>query len=393
MDLTLTKPVFLSLLISLFGASVPPARANSLECVYPYFEFERGKNSSIVRWGLIDRTGSVLVPARFDAIGGTTGAFGYADGMGFRDPLIPVEVGGKWGYADRSGSLVVPAKYDEARRFAEGLALVELGDACGYIDSTGTEVVPLRFTNCSDFSEGLASASVADEERTGFIDRTGRWAIKPQFLMAEGFREGRAVVVVGDEGDLLEIMTWTGGHYRYIDKTGRFAFKEKFDKASSFSEGFARVRRDGRFAFIDQAGKVVIKSGFIDAAGFSEGLAPVSISKEMETADEYGYIDRQGSMVIAPRKWVAMPFRDGLAVVRPREKVKNQVGEVYELTERELGPPAYIDPTGRTAVAVEGARTLHPFIGELAWVGLEDGRWGYIDRTGRFAWGPKPKPF
>ena len=389
-----TKPVFVTLLISLLAASAPGADADSLDYVYPYFEFERGKNAPIVRWGLIDRTGRVLVPAKFDAIEGTAAAFGYGDAMGLRGPLMPVEVGGKWGYADGTGTLIVPAKYDRAGRFTEGLASVELDDACGYIDSAGTEVVPLQFTFCSDFSEGLADVRSAEEKKAGFIDRTGRWVIKPEFLMADGFREGKAVVVVGDEEDAMEILAWTGGHYRFIDKTGRFAFNGKFDKAHSFSEGLACVLMRGKFGYIDHTGNTAIKPRFVAAGAFSSGLASVSTSDEFETADEYGYIDRLGAMVIAPRKWAAMSFRDGLAVVRPSESGKKlHQGSAYELTQKALGPPVYIDSTGRTALQVEGGRTLHSFIGGLAWVGLEDGRWGYIDRAGVFVWGPTPNPY
>ena len=56
-----------------------------------------------------------------------------------------VEKNGKRGYIDKTGSEVVPCKYDKAFGFSEGLAKVKKSGKYGFIDKTGREVVPFIY--------------------------------------------------------------------------------------------------------------------------------------------------------------------------------------------------------------------------------------------------------
>jgi hypothetical protein len=86
----------------------------------------------------------------------------------------------------------------------------------------------------------------------------------------------------------------------------------------------------------------------------------------------WGYIDRAGRFVIAPKFDDAWDFSDGLARVERRGRV------------------GYIDRRGRFVVPA----TFHwgqTFTRGLARAGTEH-LWGYINRAGRYVWRPSDAP-
>ena len=54
--------------------------------------------------------------------------------------FAPVVINEKWGYIDRSGKMVIPAKYDDAGSFTDGRASVELNGRTFTIDRSGREI-------------------------------------------------------------------------------------------------------------------------------------------------------------------------------------------------------------------------------------------------------------
>jgi hypothetical protein len=99
---------------------------------------------------------------------------------------------------------------------------------------------------------------------------------------------------------------------------------------SDFVDGLTPWLSNGKYGYIDQSGKTVISPQFDLPGSFSEGLAPVMIDKK------WGYINNTGAWIVRPEFSTAKPFHHGLA-------------QVF----------------------------------------YKDGRNGYIDRNGKFVWGPK----
>lgn len=91
----------------------------------------------------------------------------------------------------------------------------------------------------------------------------------------------------------------------------------------------AKVKIDDRWGFIDTAGRKVVRPEYKDADDFKEGLGRVKTSDK-----KWGYVNKSGTIVIKPVFESADPFVDGLALVE------------------------------------------------------FDGKKGYIDRSGKFVWGP-----
>jgi hypothetical protein len=113
----------------------------------------------------------------------------------------------------------------------------------------------------------------------------------------------------------------------------------KWDGAFPFSGGLAAVNKGGRvkrvpaprieggkWGYVDREGNVVIPPRYDFPGKFTEGLAPVNVGGL--AGGKWGYIDNTGRTAIEPRFDEAAEFLDGLARVK--------VG----------GKPGYIDRKG-----------------------------------------------
>jgi hypothetical protein len=126
-----------------------------------------------------------------------------------------------------------------------------------------------------------------------------------------------------------------------------------------------RVLRDGKWGYVDRSGRVVIAPRFDRADRFSDGLAAVQDGAVL------GYVDASGRLALVPEHAPAgllhSPFSSGLAVVR--------VGQRY----------GYMDRTGKLAIPARYT-TAGDFSEGFAMACDTDGC-GYIRPNGRGAVG------
>jgi hypothetical protein len=325
------------------------------------------------KFGFIERTGRVVITPQFDSANE------------FHEGLALVTANGRKLFIDSAGKTVITPQFDIVHNFSEGLAAVNIGETripniglianpgkWGYIDKTGKLAIPLKFTHAEDFSEGLAA--VTDGDRGGFIDHTGKILFEVPLDVTLGFHEG----VVGV---LLK------GTITYFDRAGKkLLISTDFGpKSNSFSEGLLPVETKGKWGFVDKNGRLVIDPQFEDASDFSDGLAPVKIHSEETTwcppdasgsrsgfTMKWGYIDKTGKLIIPAQFESAAPFSEGLAVIHNCEQA------------------FFIDKTGKIVVS-GNFRYASSFFGGLARVetmSKEGLLSGLIDRTGQFVWGP-----
>jgi hypothetical protein len=88
------------------------------------------------------------------------------DGLGAKSPGPFL-----YGVIDKSGSFVIPPKYSlMGTTFADGVLKVGQGDEtlsqCGYINKSGEEVIPLAFQGAADFRHGIAAVFLNDPALT-----------------------------------------------------------------------------------------------------------------------------------------------------------------------------------------------------------------------------------
>ncbi|MFL5262622.1 MAG: WG repeat-containing protein [Anaeromyxobacteraceae bacterium] len=186
----------------------------------------------------------------------------------------------------------------------------------------------------------------------GYVDRAGRVVVAPRFEAAARFSEGLAAVV-------LE------GKHCYVDVTGRVVLAPEQEPAGphhrSFASGRAAVRSGAAIGFIDRSGKLAIPARFTSADDFSEGLAFACAERGC------GYVDRAGTPV-SPALLGAAPLRDGIAGVWIGKG--KMTGKRYALYDARRGVlPGDYESVGRMSEGLVAVRY--------------QGRWGYVDRTGR----------
>lgn len=288
------------------------------------------------KWGFIDRTGKMVIAPQFNPWQEQFNAY-FSEGL-VAINLTSAKVQGKegndargtrWGFADKTGKIVIPAKFEgdyyAPPHFSDGLAVIGgtfigttiatfgVHNKFGYIDKTGTLVIPQKYDEAYDFFEGMASVRIG--EKYGFIDKTGKLVIAAMYDSPSYFKDGVAVVEINK----LSFV---------IDKNNKKVFDQGYLHLGTFYEGLARFEVDGRIGFIDSKGNVKIKPAFeygspesIRLMYFSEGLCHFEEVNDAARNNRnlfygrYGYINKDGKVMIPAQFNYAGPFKNGIAVV------------------------------------------------------------------------------
>lgn len=329
------------------------------------------------KWGFIDDTGKVIVPAQYKNYGELS------------EGLIAVHNGEKWGFIDTTGKVVIDFQFDDPLsitqnnpKFSEGLACVQIAakhkakdtwNRYGYIDKSGKFVIPPVYKHAYDFSDGLAVVLIGG--RHGYINKAGSVVIKPQLYVGHNFSDGLSAMAVPGRNDTYK--------WGYIDKAGKVVIRPQFEWATDFHEGHAAVRIKGKWGFIDKNGKIVVQPVYDKVGNFNDGLAAVAISDTPLNPGEtfhkgrWGYVDKSGSLVIPLRFVEAKQFSEGLACVKFEDPASplSSIG-------------GYIDRTGKTIIAPQ-FRYCTEFERGIAWVGFagESGlESGLMNKAGKIIW-------
>ena len=358
--------------------------------------------------GVIDRSGSWVLPPEYTLISGQSGDWfgGKDDGIwlvtqwssgnaleGFFDIPSGTFSGLKWyavwhwcsdsrlipvidqetylaGYANRStGELVIPYLYYEVdpANFNDGVATVAQSDEDGFeitpwhlINEQG-ETIPLPEGYQSDYANDFSCgriAVVSPEGLWGYADREGQIVIPAQYGYAYQFCDGFAEVAFpeGDQG--------------YIDVDGN-VLARGFANTFSFRNGYAEVWLSGHNAF-DKVTAWINTEGEIVPFMDSDRFAPISPDRIwMRTGKEYSspyhLLDGEGNILTDEPVWLmemeSWSFDEGLQAVRNAE-----------------GKWGYINLQGDVVIPCM-YNAAYAFDGALAKVRLGD-QVGYIDQAG-----------
>jgi len=140
------------------------------------------------KWGYTDRTGKIVIAPQFED------AEDFSEGLapvkihGDETVWCPRDESGnragftmRWGYIDKTGKLIIPAQFESAAPFSEGLAVIHQCGKAFFIDKRARTVIQGDFNYASSFSGGLARV---DEVKNGvsiskYIDKEGKIVWKP----------------------------------------------------------------------------------------------------------------------------------------------------------------------------------------------------------------------
>jgi hypothetical protein len=243
-----------------------------------------------------------------------------------------------WGYVDSSCKLVIPASFDRAKEFSQGLAAVCIDEKWGYINKTGRVVIKPIFDEAEKFSEGLATVALHD--KTGCIDRTGKFVLEPIFDEVYATSEGVTVArktasqnassridqsYFDEHGHLLFTKTINALQLKYMVmehgcpsiKLGNNGFRDLGVRDNpSFSDGLAVLQVGPKYGYMDKSGSVVIAPQYDYAFPFSDGMAAVY---QDDNGGRIAFIDKRGHQITPYNFTYALPFSEGFAVVRENE--------------------------------------------------------------------------
>lgn len=281
--------------------------------------------------------------------------------------LYPVTVrtssGNKWGYIDERGRMVIPPQFEYAFDFQNnGLAVVQPHDKQGVIDASGRYVVQPVYDSVSRFSEGLAT--IGSGQGYEVIDERGHVLTPKAYDFIGHYRNGRAVFMQsGEDGQ---------SRYGYLDNRGQEIIPARYLEANDFTDGVAVVKLAERsYALIDRNGGQLAAYPYAYVGNPGDGLLPFQADEN----GKYGYIDEKGTVVLSPQFTVALPFRDGRAVVNTADGVSNRYG-LIDRKGKFVIQPEYneINPLGERRVAVGKAiDPARPYTGSLYALADTDG--------------------
>lgn len=288
------------------------------------------------QWGFIDTSGKMVIAPQFnpwqaqfnsyfsDGLVSFNTVSAKANGLGGNNPR-----GVKWGFADKTGKVVITPKFDGdyylPPHFSNGLAVIGgtfLGTTIatfgvhnkyGYINKAGTLVIPQNYNEAYDFYEDLACVKIG--EKYGFIDKTGKLVIAAMYDAPSYFKDGIAIVE-------LNKMSFA------IDKNNHHIIEKGLQGLSPFFEGLARFEENDKIGFIDLKGNVKIKATLEFGSEqstrlmyFSEGLcrfedgSSAPKDKYGNFHGKFGYINKDGKVIIPAQYDYAGPFKNGIAIV------------------------------------------------------------------------------
>jgi len=197
--------------------------------------------------------------------------------------------GGKWGVIDKTGKVIVPIVYDMIDEIKNGLTIVAMGkypnEKKGLINIDGKTILPVEYYDIKilkdriivnkvftgdyaiftysgkqicdfnwhyydifpDFTEGLLRVQEAKNNvlgKVGAIDANAVLKIPFKYGSIAPFKEGLAIVSINEK-------------YGAIDKTGKIVIPLIYDGLGSFYEGWAIVSQNGKYGFLNKSGKLM----------------------------------------------------------------------------------------------------------------------------------------
>jgi WG containing repeat len=305
------------------------------------------------KFGFINRSGAVVVPPKFDAVGD------------MHEGRIQVSVGSLSGYIDLSGKVVIEPKYESAGDFRDSRAIVRIGDKYSLIDPSGKPIGDIPYRVLGDFHQGLLrvqASNLVDSNgkklptRYGFVDLQGKIVIPPKFLPAGEFPDDPAdLPVAGLDND------WC-----YFDRTGKVVIRipmgPHLNDADLFVNGRLRVKDGFNWGYKDASGGWAISPKYNDAQNFRDGFASV------QNGDKWIAIDVRGNPAPQDKKKIRAigPYSEGLALAADN------------------GLLGWIDAQEHLAFPLRKYQEAFKFSGGLARFKLDD-LYGYLDKSGKMA--------
>lgn|GEM_PF-2692943 len=372
--------------------------------------------SSDYKSGLIDSNGKVVVEPKYNFIKLSSNN-DYSINADDNNPIIvslkiaSSGVRTKYGLIDKTGKVILEPKYDYIYGYSDGLAKAKLDDKIIFIDVNGKVAIEPQFREVGDFNNGLAAVK-DNNDKYGFIDKTGKVVIQPQF---DAYTEGG-----GGEGFQFQYnfngnyaTVVKNGQFGVIDKSGNYKIKPDSNFKIFVSDKLILVGQgENGYKYIDVDGNTVFSNSDMPVSSameaqdlfFQNGFASY-FKKKSVGSYLMGIVDENGKIISdAKYDYFAPRISEGMAILRANNeyvcldtatgnefsvdaeyvgKFKEGLARVYV---KGAGNSYYIDRTGKKVLQPDSSfDSIGDFENGLAEV-LYKGKDAYIDKTGKVVW-------
>ena len=189
------------------------------------------------------------------------------------------------------------------------------------------------FIIANTFSQDLLIPYKDATGKYGYKSEEGAIVISPRYVNASYWKDDfYRVTEVGEIVDHsafgIKVIVTENAKWGYLDDKGKTAIPLQFARAFDFKNGVACVSLDGKnYGLIDSKGKKLTAFKYTmpiaEAASdvtwdFKNGPALISVGEDKNRL--YGFIDKQGNEIVAPKYSNALKFEEGMAAVKLNEK-------------------------------------------------------------------------
>ena len=244
----------------------------------------------------------------------------YDDACRFSEGYAFVKINGKGAIIDKQFNTVITdnEKYEVYGNSFEGLFCIKdiKTGKWGFVNPHNKVVIPCIYDEVDRFSNGICCVHKFDSPsrnlnyqtyRVGCINRKGK-LIMPYIYDGNlgGFEDGYIEMYKEIDGKIKGTLIGEDG----LPLPG---FSWQYDDVRRFCNGLARFEVDKKFGFLDKNGKVVIPAVYDLAMFFHNGYA--CVGKKINGKMKYGCINADGALVIPFIYNDTFSFNDGIALV------------------------------------------------------------------------------
>ncbi|MCB0600001.1 MAG: WG repeat-containing protein [Saprospiraceae bacterium] len=242
------------------------------------------------KWGFLDETGQVVIPAQFDQIGS------------FSQNLCPVNTGGKWGYIRPNGAWAIPAGYKGGWMFNQGIARVwNFDGSFAFIDTANRILFHPAYDEVNDLVNGRIR--VITSGNTGFLNRQGKEVVSTKYQSGTDFNPSGLAKVKSEN------------KYGLIDTLGTFRLPAVYDWIGSLDGPYIALRQNRNFTIYDQAQNEILPGTYDQIAEPLDRVSAVQksgkwylldLNNSLETPLEGTLVQGLGSMrwsMFQDQKW------------------------------------------------------------------------------------------
>lgn len=202
---------------------------------------------------MIDKTGKLVIPTAYDALGnewtsaGVEAKKGETWGIVSNGTFNPVEGADKvWGFGKDSkltyarkekkmgfvnskGEWVIEPAYEKVKSFVDGLAPVANGKMWGFINEKGEMIIESSYRDAEIFAEGMAPVK---NKKWGFINKAGKLVIPMEYDITAGLAFISGNVSKGFVNGLARVKSKKG--WGFMDTSGKLLADKWFENAEPF---------------------------------------------------------------------------------------------------------------------------------------------------------------